>query len=71
MKPSLLIGGSGVNKARYKQDCAAGDHNGEATWRRITTAVSQLANNTSLGPVHRSARPRNDLAGLSQPPVYF
>ena len=51
MKSSLLIGGSGVNKARYKQDRTAGDHNGEATWRRIITAVSQLANNTPLGPV--------------------
>jgi hypothetical protein len=31
---------------------AAGDDNGAATWRRITNAVGQLANNTPPGPVH-------------------
>jgi hypothetical protein len=29
---------------------AAGDDNGAATWRRITAAVEQLANNTPPGP---------------------
>jgi hypothetical protein len=28
------------------------DVNGAATWRRITAAVGQLANNTPSGPVH-------------------
>jgi hypothetical protein len=27
-------------------------HNGAATWRRITAAVGELANNTPPGPVH-------------------
>jgi hypothetical protein len=49
---------------RADELAAAGDHNGEATWRRITTAVGQLVNNTPPGPVHRSERPRNDLAGF-------
>ena len=31
---------------------ADGDHDGAATWRRITVAVGQLANNTPPGPVH-------------------
>ena len=31
---------------------AAGDDNGAATWRRITAAVDQLANNTPPGPLH-------------------
>ena len=31
---------------------AAGDDKGAATWRRITIAVEQLANNTPSGPVH-------------------
>lgn len=31
---------------------AAGDDNGAATWRRITTAVDRLANNTPPGPLH-------------------
>ena len=31
---------------------SAGDDNGAATWRRITAAVGQLANNTPPGPVH-------------------
>jgi hypothetical protein len=29
-----------------------GDHDGAATWRRITDAVKQLANPTPTGPVH-------------------
>ena len=31
---------------------AAGDDNGAAVWRRITTAVAQLANTTPPGRVH-------------------
>jgi hypothetical protein len=31
---------------------AGGDHDGATTWRRITNAVVQLANNTPPGPVH-------------------
>jgi hypothetical protein len=37
---------------RADELAATGDDNGAATWRRITTAVVQLANNTSLGPLH-------------------
>jgi hypothetical protein len=37
---------------RAAEVAAVGDHNGEATWRRITAAVGQLANNTPTGPVH-------------------
>ena len=29
-----------------------GDHEGAATWRRITDAVRQLANVTPAGPLH-------------------
>ena len=29
-----------------------GDHAGADTWRRITTAVEQLANTTPPGPLH-------------------
>jgi len=38
--------------ARADELAASGDHNGEATWRRITDAVGQLANTTPSGPVH-------------------
>ena len=38
--------------ARADQLAAAGDENGAATWRRITNAVAQLANQTPPGPVH-------------------
>lgn len=38
--------------ARADELAAAGDDNGAATWRRITHAVEQLANNTPPGPVH-------------------
>jgi hypothetical protein len=31
---------------------ADGDHDGASTWRRITDAVVQLANNVPPGPVH-------------------
>jgi hypothetical protein len=37
---------------RADQLAADGDHEGAATWRRITSAVGQLANNTPSGPVH-------------------
>jgi hypothetical protein len=33
--------------ARAEELGTAGDHNGEAIWRRITDAVEQLANDTS------------------------
>jgi len=38
--------------ARADQLEVDGDHNGAATWRRITNTVVQLANNTPPGPVH-------------------
>jgi hypothetical protein len=38
--------------AQADELAAAGDDDGAATWRRITGAVEQLANNTPLGPVH-------------------
>jgi len=38
--------------ARADELAAARDHDGAATWRRITAAVGQLANNTPPGPVH-------------------
>jgi hypothetical protein len=28
------------------------DHDGAAVWRRITTAISQLANTSPTGPLH-------------------
>jgi hypothetical protein len=31
---------------------ADGDHDGAATWRRITAAIEQLANTTPPGPLH-------------------
>jgi hypothetical protein len=37
---------------RTDELAAAGDDDGAATWRRITDAVVQLANNTPPGPVH-------------------
>ena len=39
------------NATRADELAAAGDHDGAATWRRITAAVAQLANNT---PTDRS-----------------
>jgi hypothetical protein len=36
---------------RANELAADGDHNGSATWRWITNAVVQLANNTPPGPV--------------------
>ena len=38
--------------ARADELASAGYHDGVATWRRITVAVTQLANNTPSGPVH-------------------
>ena len=37
---------------RADELAADGDHDGAATWRRITDTVGQLANNTPPGPVH-------------------
>jgi hypothetical protein len=38
--------------ARADEFAAAGDHDAAATWRRITDAVVQLANENPAGPVH-------------------
>jgi len=38
--------------ARADQLAAGDDQNGAATWRRIASAVVQLANMTPPGPVH-------------------
>jgi hypothetical protein len=38
--------------ARADELAAGGDNDGATTWRRITNAVAQLANNTPPGPVH-------------------
>jgi hypothetical protein len=38
--------------ARADELAGAGDHNGEAVWRRITDAVEQLENTTPTGRVH-------------------
>jgi hypothetical protein len=37
---------------RAEELAAAGDDEGAMTWRRITSAVEQLENNTPPGPVH-------------------
>jgi hypothetical protein len=37
---------------RADELAAAGDHDGAATWCRITVAVEQLANTTPPGPLH-------------------
>ena len=37
---------------RADQLAAENDYDGAAVWRRITDAVSQLANRTPPGPVH-------------------
>jgi len=42
----------------------AGDHDGADTWRRISAAVVQLANNSSPGPLHSSERTRNVRPGF-------
>jgi hypothetical protein len=38
--------------ARADELIAQDDYNGAAVWRRITDAVSQLANETPSGPLH-------------------
>jgi hypothetical protein len=38
--------------ARAEEFVAQDDYNGVAVWRRITDAVSHLANQTPPGPVH-------------------
>ena len=38
--------------SRADELASAGDHDGVATWRRITAAVIELANNIPPGPVH-------------------
>jgi hypothetical protein len=40
------------SRTRIEELAADGDHDGANTWRRITTAVEQLANNTPPGPPH-------------------
>ena len=42
----------GESSTRIEELTAAGDHDGADTWRRITAAVAQLANNTPPGPLH-------------------
>jgi hypothetical protein len=37
---------------RADELAADGDHDGATTWRRITAAVAELANNTPPGPLH-------------------
>jgi hypothetical protein len=37
---------------RANELALAGDNDGAATWRRIMTAVEQLANNAPSGSVH-------------------
>jgi len=37
---------------RADELAAGGDHDGAATWRRITAAIEQLANTTPPGPLH-------------------
>ena len=40
------------SSARADELAAQDDYNGQAIWRRITDAVSQLANTTPPGPLH-------------------
>jgi hypothetical protein len=40
------------SSARADGLAADGDHDSASTWRRITAAVVQLANNVPPGPVH-------------------
>ena len=40
------------SRTRIDELAADGDHDGADTWRRITNAVVQLANNTPPGPLH-------------------
>jgi hypothetical protein len=47
-------GDKALEQSRTRTDelAADGDHDGADTWRRITTAVEQLANTTPPGPLH-------------------
>jgi hypothetical protein len=47
-------GDKALNESAVRADelAATGDYDGEAVWRRITTAVVELANRTPPGPVH-------------------
>jgi len=40
------------SRTRIDELAADGDHDGADTWRRISAAVVQLANNTPSGPLH-------------------
>ena len=40
------------SSTRVDELTTAGDHDGADTWRRISAAVAQLANNTPPGPLH-------------------
>ena len=40
------------SRTRIDELAADGDHDGADTWRRIATAVEQLANTTPPGPTH-------------------
>jgi hypothetical protein len=40
------------SRIRIEELAADGDHDGADTWRRISAAVVQLANNTPSGPLH-------------------
>ena len=41
-----------ASSTRADELAADGDHDGASTWRRISAAVEQLANDVSPGPVH-------------------
>ena len=40
------------SRTRIDELTSDGDHDGADTWRRITTAVEQLASTTPPGPLH-------------------
>ena len=40
------------SRTRVDELTAAGDHDGADTWRRISAAIVQLANNRPAGPMH-------------------
>jgi hypothetical protein len=57
---------------RADELAADGDHNGAATWRRITDAVVQLANQTPPGPVtDRKGKQPGCCKGTSAPALAF
>jgi|HubBroStandDraft_6_1064221.scaffolds.fasta_scaffold89566_3 hypothetical protein len=63
MKPNLPIGGSGVNKARYKQD-RAGDHKSSTKAKRTSLLVRFASDSPVEGdgfelPVPREKKSRN------------